>query len=204
MMKSHRRFKELGFVFAASCGALLLSACVSLGSKAPISLLTLSSDAAVSPGASKIGMPKDALVILVPEVPRKLDTNRVPVQVNAGNIAYLKDSVWADKPAILFQQLIAETVSAKNGTLILSEVETSGKAEHFLSGQLLEFGIDSAAMEAIVIFDAVKISKGKPVEKRRFQVREAVAQIEPGDAGAALNSSANKIAAEIASWLAAN
>ena len=203
-MKSHRRFKELGSIFVASCAALLLSACVSLGTKAPISLLTLSSDATVSPGASKVGMPKDALVILVPEVTRKLDTNRVPVQVDAGNIAYLKDSVWADKPAILFQQLIAETVSAKNGTLILSEVETSGKAEHFLSGQLIEFGIDSTSMEAVVIFDAVKMSKGKPIEKRRFQARESVTRIEPGEAGAALNSSANKIAAEIASWLAAS
>ncbi len=203
-MKSHRWFRNISSIFAVSCGAVLLSACVSLGTKAPISLLTLSSDAAVSPGASKNGMPKDALVILVPEVPRKLDTNRVPVQVDAGNIAYLKDSVWADKPAILFQQLMAETISANNGTLVLSEVETSGKAEQFLSGQLIEFGIDSTTMEAVVIFDAVSISKGKPIEKRRFQTREAVTQIEPGDAGAALNSSANKIAAEIASWLAAN
>ena len=59
-------------------------------------------------------------------------------------------------------------------------------------------------MEAVVIFDAVKMSKGKPIEKRRFQARDAVTRIEPSEAGAALNSSANKIATEIASWLAAS
>jgi cholesterol transport system auxiliary component len=204
MMNNHRRFNKAGSIFAVSCAAVLLSACVSFGTKAPLSLLTLSPDTTVSAGASKSGMAKDALVILIPEVPRKLDTNRVPVQIDDGNVAYLKDSVWADKPAILLQQLIAETVSAKNGTLILSEVETSGKAEQFLSGQLIEFGIDSAAMEAVIVFDAVKISKGKPIEKRRFEARKGVANVDPTEAGAALNISANRLAADIASWLAAS
>lgn len=183
--------------------ATALTACVSFGSKAPASLLTLSADANVETGASKSGLAKNALVVLTPEVPRKLDTNRVPVQIDAGNIAYLKDSVWTDKPAILVQQLLAETVAAKNGTLILNEVETAGKAERYLSGQLVEFGVDEASMEAVAIFDAVHIRKGGSIEKRRFEAREAMGEIKPRPAGEALNSAANKVASDVAAWLAA-
>ncbi len=194
---------RMKMVAAAALATAALSACVSLGSKPPASMLTLAADTSVTAGASKSGPAKDALVVLIPEVPRKLDTNRVPVQINAGNVAYLKDSVWADKPAILLQQLLAETLAAKKGTLILSEVETAGRAENYLSGQLVEFGVDEGGMEVVAIFDAVRIRKGSPIEKRRFVAREGLTKIEPGQAGEALNVAANRLAGEVAGWLAA-
>ncbi|MGL5837971.1 MAG: ABC-type transport auxiliary lipoprotein family protein [Sphingorhabdus sp.] len=167
-------------------------------------MLTLTADAAVAAGTSKTGTARDALVILTPEVPRKLDTNRVPVQIDAGNVAYLKDSIWSDKPARLFQQLLGETLAAKNGALILNEVETGGKAENYLSGQLVEFGIDATDMQAIIVFDAVRIRKGQPVEKRRFEAREKLIEIEADEAGKAMNNAANKAANDVSSWLATN
>lgn len=202
-----RRFVSIRVAKALAISAVAtaaLSACVSLGSEAPVSLLTLSADNSVAAGTSKSGAAKDALVVLAPEVPRKLDTNRVPVQIDAGNVAYLKDSVWTDKPAILMQQLLAETLSAKNGTLILSEVETAGKAERYLSGQLVEFGIDEGTMEAVVVLDAVHIRKGGAIDKRRFEAREAVSEIKPRPAGEALNTAANKLAGEVATWLSSD
>lgn len=189
-------------MIATTLAALLLTSCVSFGGKPPVSLLTLSADATVSAGTNNSGMAKDAMVVLTPKVPRKLDTNRVPVQIDAGNVAYLKDSVWTDKPAVLVQQLLAETLSAKNGALILSEMESAGKAERYLSGQLAEFGIDESRMEAVVIFDAVHIRKGAAIEKRRFEAREPVSEISPRPTGEALNSAANKLATEVAAWLA--
>lgn len=199
--RSIHQFRNMALAVAS---ALTLSSCVSLGGTAPASMLTLTATSTVTAGESKTGMAKDAMVVLIPEVPRKLDTNRVPVQINTGNIAYLKDGVWTDKPAILMRHLLAETLAAKNGTLILSEVETAGKAENYLSGQLVEFGIDEASMEAVAIFDAVRIRKGQPVEKRRFDAREGLIKIETGEAGEALNAVANKIAEDVATWLSAS
>lgn len=198
------RGKKTVLAKALAASALLsLSACVSFGGDAPISMLTLKADTAVAAGANKSGMAKDALVVLIPDVPRKLDTNRVPVSIDTGNIAYLKDSVWADKPAVLMQQLLSETLTAKNGTFILSQVETAGKAENYLSGQLVEFGIDASTMEAVALFDAVRIRKGVPIEKRRFEAREGLSKIEPAQASEALNGAANKVASAVADWLAA-
>jgi cholesterol transport system auxiliary component len=202
MFGSRSRKRAITAAFIGSA-LLSLSACVSFGGKAPISMLTLKADAAVAAGANKSGMAKDALVVLIPDVPRKLDTNRVPVAIDTGNIAYLKDSVWTDKPAVLMQQLLSETLAAKNGAFILNEVETAGKAENYLSGQLVEFGIDAPAMEAVAVFDAVRIRKGVPIEKRRFEAREGLSKIEPAQASEALNGAANKVASAVADWLAA-
>lgn len=189
-----------GFLWIAGL-SLTLTACVSFGAKAPPSLLILTAANGVEGGAAQNGSPADALIVLQPEVPQKINTNRLPVQMDNSNIAYLKDALWADKPARMMQMLLMETISAKTGRLVLNEVDAGGKAQQFLSGSLMEFGIDGASMEAVVVYDAVKLVRGQVVEKRRFEARERVSAIEPGPAGAALNVAANKISAEIAAWI---
>ena len=183
--------------------ALALGACVNLGGKTPPSLLVLTPAQTVASGTLQRGAAKDALVILIPEVPRKLETNRVPVQMDDSNIAYLQDAVWADKPSRLMQMLLMEVIAAKNNRLVLNEVDAGGTAEQFLAGTLLEFGLDATRNEAVVIYDAVRLQNGKEVEKKRFEARSTVTEIIPGAAGAALNAAANVVAADIAAWLAA-
>ena len=178
-----------------------LAACVSFGAKAPPTLLVITASAGVQSGASKSGPTSDALIVLMPEVPRKIDSNRLPVQIDDSNIAYLKDAVWADKPARMMQMLLMETISAKTGRLVLNEVDAGGKAQQFLSGSLMEFGVDATAMEAVVVYDAVKLVRGQAVEKRRFEARRPVTTITPTPAGAALNDAANDIAGQIAAWI---
>jgi cholesterol transport system auxiliary component len=190
----------IGYV-ALLVGGLLLSSCVSFGGKAPPSMLVLTAEKIVANGTAKAGLPTEALIIGQPEAPRKLETNRLPVQINASNVAYLKDAIWADKPARLIQQLLTEVIAASNGRLVLTEADAAGRANDMLSGSLLEFGLDAQSNEAIVVFDAVRIRSGKPVEKRRFEVRKPVAAILPGPAGDALNDAANQLAADVSTWI---
>jgi cholesterol transport system auxiliary component len=179
---------------------MALGACVSFGGKAPVSMLVLTADNVVAAGTARSATVAEALVIQIPQVPRKLDNNRVPVQIDASSIAYLKDAFWADKPARLMQMLLAETVSAKSGNLVLNEVDAGGKAVRILSGSLLEFGIDAATNEAVIVYDAVKIIRGSATQKRRFEARRPVTAIAPAPAGAALNAAANDVAGQIADW----
>jgi cholesterol transport system auxiliary component len=183
-----------------SC-AIAVSGCVNLGGKAPPSMLILSSSQSIASGTVQRGEAKDAMVILVPEVPRKLDTNRVPVQVDASNIAYIKDAIWSDKPASLMQRLLMETIGAQTGRLVLHEVNAGGKAQHFLAGELLEFGVDASRNEAVVVFDAVRLQNGMAIEKRRFEARSVVMGITAATAGSALNEAANVVARDIADWI---
>ncbi|MFC4291517.1 ABC-type transport auxiliary lipoprotein family protein [Sphingorhabdus arenilitoris] len=181
--------------------AILLSGCVSFGSKPPPSLLVLSATSSLPAGASHGGVKSEALVILTPTVPRKLDTNRVPVQMSSSSIAYLKDAMWSDKPASLMQQLLMETIAAKNDRLVLNESDAGGQAQMMLSGNLMEFGVDENSGNAVIIYDAVKLVRGEPVEKRRFEVRRPVSVIEPVPVGTALNEAANQLASDVAAWL---
>jgi cholesterol transport system auxiliary component len=189
---------KLSFIAAAT---LVLGACVSFGGKAPPSLLVLTASAEVANGTVKSGASGDALIVLLPEAPRKLDSNRVPVQIDDSSIAYLKDAVWADKPARLMQLLLMETISAKSGRLVLNETDAGGKAQQYLSGSLLEFGVDSAALEAVVVYDAVKLVRGQSVEKKRFEARRPVTSVEASPAGRSLNEAANDVASQVSDWI---
>ena len=175
--------------------------CFPAASEPPPQLLVLTAASTVADGTARSGEQSEALVILSPAVPRKLDTNRVPVQASATSIAYLKDAIWSDKPATLMQQLMMETVAAKNDRLVLREVNSGGKAQEILSGTLQEFGVDARTNEAVVIYDAVKMVRGKAVKKQRFEVRRPVSVIEPVPVSIALNDAANDLASEIAAWL---
>jgi cholesterol transport system auxiliary component len=189
-------------IMIAVLATATLSSCVSFGGgKAPAALLVLSAANTVKNGTAQAGPARAALVVLQPEVPRKLDSNRVPVQVDSSSIAYLKGAIWADKPARLMQMLLMETIAAKNGRLVLNEIDAGGKAEEFVSGSLVEFGVDASTLEAVVIYDAVKLVRGKEVQKRRFEARTAMGAIEAGPAGNALNKAANIVASDIAAWL---
>ena len=181
--------------------ALSLGACVSFGAKAPPSMLVLTSTSSVTSGTIRSAAANEALVVLMPQTPRKLDTNRLPVQIDDSSIAYLKDAVWADKPARLMQLLLMETIASKSGRLVLNEVDTGGKGQQFLSGSLLEFGVDAASTEAVVVYDAVKLVRGQVVETRRFEAKKSVTAMEAATVGAALNDAANDVAGQIADWI---
>lgn len=164
-------------------------------------MLVLTSTSSVTSGTIRSAAANEALVVLMPQTPRKLDTNRLPVQIDDSSIAYLKDAVWADKPARLMQLLLMETIASKSGRLVLNEVDTGGKGQQFLSGSLLEFGVDAASTEAVVVYDAVKLVRGQVVEKRRFEAKKSITAMEAATVGAALNDAANDVAGQIADWI---
>jgi len=188
--------------FLPFVAAFALAGCISLGSEPPPSLLVLTPDNRVNEGTMRSGLQSAALVVLEPDVPRKLATNRVPVQIGNARIAYLTDAIWADKPAKLIQQLIGETIAAKNGRLVLNNADAAGKENEQLSGTLIEFGIEENTKEAVVMFDAVQLRGGAPVRKKRFEARESLTEIAHVQAGSALNAAANDVAEQVAEWLA--
>ncbi|HRE34447.1 MAG TPA: ABC transporter, partial [Sphingopyxis terrae] len=73
-----------------------------------------------------------------------------------------------------------------------------------LASQLLEFGVDARTNEAVVSLQAMRVAAGgKTVTQRRFEVREPIGgKIEAKPVGEALTRAANKVAADVAAWLA--
>jgi cholesterol transport system auxiliary component len=189
---------------------LALSGCISFGAKPPPSLISLSSAAQIAEGAAQTISGADALSINVPLSPQAIATNRVAVSTAGTEIAYVKDALWSEPPARLFQRMLAETVTAKTGKVVLDPRQFALSTGPQLSGQLKSFGIQvaysgAAAGEALVIYDAaLSRERGQKVVTRRFEGKSPVGRIDSKSVGPALNLAANAVAVQVADWVAAN
>jgi len=174
--------------------------CVSFGADPPPSLLTLTAARAIPAGASTTGPASSALAVLEPNTEQRLNVTRVPVQTSDSSLAYLKDAVWVEKPARLFQSLVAETIRAKGNRLVVREGDLGYNAVTTLSGQLLDMGYDVATGSVVVRYDGVLQRAEGEVQTRRFESRVPAAA-DAAAVGPALNQAANQVANEVAEWV---
>ncbi len=180
-----------------------LSGCVSLGGKPPESLLSLSAAAQVAANDSRTAQAGEAITIHVPVVPQALASNRVLVTSGPTAIAYVKDAVWAEPPARLFQRVVSETVAARTGRVVLDVRQLALDQGMQVTGTLSAFGIDPDAGQAVVTYDAAMTADhGRTVRTRRFEARVPVREIKPDPVGRALNAATNKVAEDVAGWIA--
>jgi cholesterol transport system auxiliary component len=181
--------------------AALLAGCVSFGADPPASLLTLTSARAVPAGASTTAQAGAALAVLEPNTEQRLNVTRVPVQMTDSSLAYLQDAVWVEKPARLFQNLLAETIRAKGNRLVVREGDLGYNAVTQLSGQLLDMGYDVASASVVVRYDGVLQTANGQVLTRRFESRVPGVPAEATAVGPALNQAANDVADQVAEWV---
>jgi cholesterol transport system auxiliary component len=180
----------------------LLAGCISFGATPPDTLLTLTPEAALAVGPRQSAAGARAIVVSIPITSASLAVTRVPVQSSPTAIAYLKDAQWAEPPARLFARLVSDTLVAR-GQVVVSQVQAIGEANDQLDGELRNFGLDATTREAVVTYDASLARGGsQTTERRRFEARVPVAAIDAVSTGPALNQAANRVAGEVAAWIA--
>jgi cholesterol transport system auxiliary component len=187
------KLAALGLVFA-------LSGCISFGAEPPPYLLTLTSDASIPAATSRTAAARDAITVVVPTVPQALNTPRIPVRTGTA-VAYVQDAQWVDTPNALFGRLLAETITASTGRVVLDSQQFTFDPGVRLTGQLQRFGVDGDAMEAVVVYDAALARGENSVEIRRFEARIPIAAVETAIVGPALNQAANQVAVDVAAWI---
>lgn len=193
---------RFGHGLMAAAAALTLSACVSLGTKPPDELLKLTPQDGAPVGATASGQLSDAIVVLDPESDRGLDVLRVPVTVDSSSVAYLKDALWVEKPTRQFRSLLAETLRARTGQLVVEggDFEVTGKT--LIGGRLLQMGYDAQRSAVVVRFDAVRSERGTgPLQTKRFEAVVNGVEAKAKPVGAALNQAANEVARQVADWV---
>ena len=188
-------------LFAAAALALPLSACLG-GGHVPDHLLTLTAAETRPVAQPRNAGPAQAVTVEVPTVPQALRTTRIPVYVNETTVQYLKDADWVENPGPLFGRLLGETIAARTGRVVLDPSQYSHDPGTRLTGQLLRFGLDPAAMQVVVTYDAA-IARGNSggVATNRFEARVPVAAATPEAVAPALNQAANQVADQVAAWL---
>ena len=180
--------------------ALPLGGCLSLGADPPDALLTLTPTQSAPAGFATTGSAASALAVLEPSTSQRLSVTRVPVQTSDSSLAYLKDAVWVEKPARLFQNLVVETIRSKGNRLVVREEDLGARGITTLSGHLLDMGYDVATAGVVVRYDGVLQRPDGQVQTRRFEARVPAAA-EAAEVGPALNQAANQVASEVADWV---
>jgi cholesterol transport system auxiliary component len=188
-------------IFAAAAGAFALSACLG-GGHTPDHLLTLTAAETRPVAQARNAGPNEAVTVVTPTVPQALRTTRIPVYVSETTVQYLKDADWVENPGPLFGRLVGETIAARTGRVVLDPSQYSHDPGIRLTGQLLRFGLDPAAMQVVVTYDAA-IARGTAggVTTNRFEARLPVAAATPEAVAPALNQAANQVADQVAAWL---
>ena len=180
--------------------AALLSGCISFGPDTPESLLTLTSEERAPVGAQVSATEGNSIAVFEPVAPARLAQTRVPVQIDASSIAYLKDAVWVERPARLFRRLLGETLRARGGLVVADDDDAALMATNTLGGTLVDFGYDAPSSSVVVRFDAVRKREGAPPETRRFESVVPGVLPEANPVGVALNQAANDVARQVADW----
>lgn len=190
--------------------ALALGGCVSFGAggETPAFLMTLTSSESVAAGEDAQGDPKAGIAVAGIRAPQRLDVLRVPVQVDASSVAYLQDAQWVEKPAVLFERLLADTLRAKTGRLVIEGPDAEFTAKTRLTGQLSEMGYDAGdgigSGSVIVRYDAVLVMPDGTYKTRRFEERVSGVLPEAASVAPVLNDATNAIAAQVADWVGAS
>ncbi len=192
---------DIRIIGASLAVAVLLSGCINLGGKVPEQLISLTPEQSAPVGDMGSGNIAESLIVLDPDTDRRLDVQRVPVQVNDSTVAYLKDAMWVERPARQFRRLLAETLRARSKRLIVegNDIEVAGKA--VLSGRLVDMGYDARSRSVVVRYDALLESADGTIRSHRFE--SVVPDVSPkADAVAsALNQAANDTAVQVTDWV---
>jgi cholesterol transport system auxiliary component len=186
--------------FAALLAPLLLAGCISFGPKVPDTLFNLTPATPAAAGSGASGTLESAIVVLEPDAEQRLDVNRVPVQIDDANVAYLKKATWVERPAALFQRLLAETIRARGTRLVLDSDPGTGDTTR-LTGRLLDMGYDARTSSAVVRFEAVRTQAGGRIDTRRFEGRVGGIAAEAEAVAPALDQAANDVARQVAEWI---
>ncbi|HLL59120.1 MAG TPA: ABC-type transport auxiliary lipoprotein family protein [Allosphingosinicella sp.] len=182
--------------------ALTLAGCFG-GAKVPDTLMTLNPAQSRAAATTRSAAEGQAITVVVPTVPRELQTLRVPVHETELGISYLKNAQWVEMPSELFARLVSETIAATTGRVVLDPKQFTFDPGQRLTGTLQRFGLDATRMEVVAVYDAVLARQGGGITSRRFEARVPVAAVDGPTVAPALNQAANQIATEVAGWVGA-
>ena len=186
---------------AALLAVAALGGCISFGPKVPETLFSLTPVRAPQAGATASGAVGNAIAVVEFETPQRLAVTRIPVQIDDANVAYLKDASWVEKPSRLFRRLLAETLRARTGQIVVEGSDAEIASGSQISGRLLDFGYDVRTASVVIRADATRDLGQGNITTRRFESIVPVGEATAALVSPALNQAANEVAGQIADWV---
>jgi len=171
------------------------------GGKTPKILYDLTPSVQSTGAVTRQSAAGNAVTVRVPVVSKELRTARVPVQVNAVQVAYVEDLQWVDTPDRLFQGLVSETIRRTTSRVVLDPRHAGLDPGVTVSGELQQFGFDAQRGVAVVRYDATLATNGGASVQTRTFLAELPADGTAATVAPALNAAANQVAIQVAQWV---
>ena len=171
------------------------------GGKGPDILYDLTSSVPTTGAVTRQSSAGNAITVRVPIVSKELRTTRVPVQVNAVQVAYVEKLYWVDTPDRLFQNLVSETIRRTTSRVVLDPQQAGLDPGLTVSGQLQQFGFDAQRGVAVVRYDGTLATNGGASVQTRTFLAELPADGTAATVAPALNAAANQVAIQVAQWV---
>jgi cholesterol transport system auxiliary component len=195
-MRQTRRSTLLGLL-----PLLALAGCISLGPKTPTALLRLTPAQTAPADNGEAVAAGRAVTVAIPLAPAELTAVRVPVRSGQTTLAYVKDATWADTPAHLFRDLLAETIRARTDRPVLDPRDYHLAPGLRLTGRIQQFGLDGDTMQVAMVYDATLEHADGKIETRRFTASAPAGAATSAGVAPALNTAANQVAQQVADWV---
>lgn len=184
-----------------AAAALMLGACslpgLGGGSDMPATLTTLATS--VPPPADTVTRTR-AVLFDTPLTPVAINTPRVAAVRGGTAIAYIEDLRLVDTPDRLFQQLLSETTYRRTNLLTVDPRQSGIVPALRVTGRLHRFEFDADTSEVVVVYEALW-TRDELTGTRRFEAREPAVGY-AADIGPALNAASNRVAVDVADWIA--
>jgi len=113
----------------------------------------------------------------------------------------MKDGLWAERPARLLRNLIADTIRGGGKRVVLLDDADGAQGGQRLSGRLAAFGYDARAHAAVVRYDALRRDGGGKLSQQRFEAVVPVAHPRAQEVAQGLDQAAGKVALAVADWV---
>ena len=189
--------RRLGLL-GALCLALGLAAC---GGGSPSATYDLS---ALPAGAALRGSTRQ-LVVAEPVASQALDSDRIVVRPNAGEIAYLSGAQWADRLPKLVQTRLIQSFENTRAAKLVGRPGDRLAADRTLETEIRAFEIDVKGGAAVVEITARILDdrSGRIVAAQLFGARAPSAGTGGAAASSALDAALGQVMRAIAAWTAA-
>jgi len=188
-------------ILPAFAPLLMLAGCISLGPKTPTELLRLTPAQTAPADSGEAVAAGRAVTVAYPLAPMELAAVRVPVRSGQTTLAYVKNATWADSPAHLFRDLLAETIRARTDRPVLDPRDYHLAPGLRLTGRIQQFGLDADTMQVAMVYDATLQYANGRIQTRRFTATAPASEATSAGVAPALNTVANQVAAQVADWV---
>lgn len=176
--------------------AMLLSACALAGGR-PDPTFDLQAPTDVPAGATNA-----QILVPPPSAVAVLNTERMVVRAETGELSYLPDAQWADKLPVLFQARLIESFENTGRTRAVGRPGEGLLIDVQVIVTLRQFEIDASARTARVVV-AVKLindRNGRAIATRRFGAESVLTDLGAESSVGGLNDASSQVMREIVGW----